>query len=341
MTSYNDIKHLFPVTITKEIDFKKGVSSVLNEYCSILEHNKEPITTINSCKEINKQLLRIIENVYKGSHSKAYTQLENLLKNKNDKYGININDLLRKEDGYFYRMRYMDNRNDANYKELFHIPFTKRDKVTTERYSFPGLPCLYLGYSVYVCWEEMNRPDFSRVMISALKSKRKMNLLDLRKPIYHRWKQTNLKTIPLVLACQIVVSDKNANFKSEYIIPQLIMEYIITNHEEIDGITYSSVIKDKQFDCPADKFYNIALPAIQSPKDKLYSTKLKELFEITDPTCEEYERLNRHIGVNDITNIIKNTSVPQNRKYEISIFNEIEKTLKNVNLFPMHLITEE
>lgn len=341
MTSYNDIKHLFPVTITKGIDFKKGVSSVLNEYCSILEHNKEPITTINSCKEINKQLLRIIENVYKGSHSKAYTQLENLLKNKNDKYGININDLLRKEDGYFYRMRYMDNRNDANYKELFHIPFTKRDKVTTERYSFPGLPCLYLGYSVYVCWEEMNRPDFSRVMISALKSKRKMNLLDLRKPIYHRWKQTNLKTIPLVLACQIVVSDKNANFKSEYIIPQLIMEYIITNHEEIDGITYSSVIKDKQFDFPADKFYNIALPAIQSPKDKLYSTKLKELFEITDPTCEEYERLNRHIGVNDITNIIKNTSVPQNRKYEISIFNEIEKTLKNVNLFPMHLITEE
>lgn len=341
MTNFNDIKHLFPLKIDKGTDFKEGVKKVLHEYCRILEQNREPPTVINSCKEINKQLLRIIENVYKGSHSKAYTQLENLLKNKNDKYGININDLLRKEDGYFYRMRYMDNRNDANYKELFHIPFTKRYKVTTERYSFPGLPCLYLGCSAYVCWEEMDRPDFSRVMISALKSKRKMNLLDLRKPIYHRWEQTNLKTIPLVLACQIAVSDKNANFKSEYIIPQLIMEYITTNHEEIDGITYSSIIKDKQFDFPADKYYNIALPAIQGPNDKMYSTKLKELFEITDPTCEEYERLNRHIGVNDITDIIKNTNVPQNRKYEISIFNEIEKTLKNESLFPMHLITEE
>lgn len=339
MISFNDIKHLFPVRIDKETDFKDGLKKVLKEYCSLLEQKGETISVITFCKEISKQILNIINNIHKGAHSTAYSQLANILNDKNEKYGISINDLLYVDDGYFYRMRYMDERRDANYKELFHIPFTKREKVTTERYSFPGLPCLYLGSSIYVCWEEMGRPDFSRVMISAMKSKRKMKLLDLRAPIYHRWDQTSLISIPLVLACQIVVNNKDAKFKNEYIIPQLMMEYIITNHEEIDGIIFSSVFKDMQFDFPADKYYNIALPAIQR-NNEIYSTHLTDLFAITDPTCEEYERLNRHIGVNDISDTIEKTFVLQNMKYEISIFNEIEKSLKNESLFPLRNITE-
>jgi hypothetical protein len=35
-------------------------------------------------------------------------------------------------------------------RELFHIPFQSRERVATQRYSIPGLPCLYLGGSVWV-----------------------------------------------------------------------------------------------------------------------------------------------------------------------------------------------
>ena len=336
MTSFDNIKHLFPIQIMN--DYRESLRKSLEEYCMILEARKEDATIVSSCRAINEQILKIIDNIRKGAHSTAYRQLENILIDKNDKYGINVSDLIHETEGYFYRMRKIDDRRNIGAKEMFHIPFDKRNIVSTERFSFPGLPCLYLGYSVYVCWEEMGRPEFSRVMISALKTTRKLRLLDLRAPIYHRWNQTNKKSLPLILACQVAVEDKDAKYKSEYIIPQLMMEYIITNHENIDGILYSSVFKDDQFEYPADKFYNIALPAIEESKSEKYSQRLKSLFTITSPTCEEYERLNRHIGVNDISGTISRTTVIQNRKYEISIFKEIEDSLKNEELFPMHII---
>ena len=92
------------------------------------------------------------------------------------------------------------------------------------------------------------------------------------------------------------------------------------------------------FDDIKHLFPVLALPAIEESKSEKYSQRLKSLFTITSPTCEEYERLNRHIGVNDISGTISRTTVIQNRKYEISIFKEIGDSLKNEELFPMHII---
>lgn len=338
MTSFDDIRHLFPIIIKNGNDYKETLQNSLEDYCSILEGRNEDVSVIESCRAISKQILRIIDKIRQGAHSTAYKQLENILNDKNGKYGITVDEMTHEQEGYYYRMRKIENRRNLGAKDMFHVPFDKRNIVTTERYSFPGLPCLYLGCSVYVCWEEMDRPEFSRVMTSALKTTRKLRLLDLRAPIHRRWNQTNKKSIPLILACQVAVSDKEGKYKSEYIIPQLMMEYIISNHKNIDGILYSSVFKDKQFEYPADKFYNIALPAIQDSKVEKYSQKLKDLFLVTDPTCEEYERLNRHIGVYDITSTIDRTMVTQNRNYEISIFKEIEDSLKDEKLFPLYTI---
>lgn len=340
MTTYNDIKHLFPITLSNSKDYEETLRCKLEECCSILEKNEEESSIVTSCKAIKEQLLKIIDNIRKGAHSTAFKQLENILNDKNEKYGIKVEELIQEEDGYFYRMRKVEDRRKIEHKDMFHIPFDKRNIVTTERYSFPGLPCLYLGCSVYICWEEMDRPEFSHVMISALKATRKLRLLDLRAPTYRRWDKMNKKSLPLLLACQVVVADKDAKYKSEYIIPQLMMEYIITNYENIDGILYSSVFKDKRFEYPTDRFYNVALPAIEEAKNEKYSRKLKSLFTITDPTCEEYERLNRHIGVKDISDTINKTTVVQNRKYEISIFKEIEDSLKNEKLFPMYVVKD-
>jgi hypothetical protein len=38
-------------------------------------------------------------------------------------------------------------------KQIFHVPFEKRRLVQNQRYSIAGLPCLYFGSSLWICWE--------------------------------------------------------------------------------------------------------------------------------------------------------------------------------------------
>ena len=65
---------------------------------------------------------------------------------------------------------------------MFHIPFNKRGKVETQRYSAPGYPCLYLGSSVNACWEELGQPRFDDMMVSRFVVKEAFPVLDLRMP---------------------------------------------------------------------------------------------------------------------------------------------------------------
>ena len=56
---------------------------------------------------------------------------------------------------------------DLHRNDLFHIPFELRHMVATQRYSMPGLPCLYLAGSIYTCWEEMGRPPLHELQCAA------------------------------------------------------------------------------------------------------------------------------------------------------------------------------
>ena len=56
--------------------------------------------------------------------------------------------------------------------EMFHIPYDKRNLVGNQRYSLFGLPCLYLGGSSYICWEELGRKDFSTTNYSGYSLKK-------------------------------------------------------------------------------------------------------------------------------------------------------------------------
>lgn len=59
-----------------------------------------------------------------------------------------------------YRFRKKDSdQNELNREEIFHLPSHERHLVGTNRYSIPGHPCLYLGLSLKVCWEEFGRPS--------------------------------------------------------------------------------------------------------------------------------------------------------------------------------------
>ena len=79
-----------------------------------------------------------------------------------------------------YKMRVGTNHTYTS-DEMFHIPFNLRGLVSTNRYSIPGLPCVYLGSSPLTCWEELNKPDLNTIQTSLYITK-DIRYMDLSTP---------------------------------------------------------------------------------------------------------------------------------------------------------------
>lgn len=88
---------------------------------------------------------------------------------------------------------------------------------------------------------------------------------------------------PIVIACSIKVSNNDAYFKSEYIFPQFLMEWI--RKENLDGLKYLSTkinIEEAKEILSYPLFINFALP-IKERLQNGYCNKLKNYFKITVP----------------------------------------------------------
>lgn len=122
---------------------------------------------------------------YLGLHSRAYNKFRELLIGKSQIIGVLQPELINMGPS-FYRMRAFTDRIGISYRDMFHIPLDKRGIVKTQRYSILGYPCLYLGCSVYACWEEMRRPPLDTCMVSRFEQSRPETLrfIDLTIPEY-------------------------------------------------------------------------------------------------------------------------------------------------------------
>ena len=197
----------------------------------------------------------------------------------------------------FYRAR-MGNQKQYSKKELFHIGFENRHLVSTNRYSIPGIPALYLGDSTYVCWEEFDRPRFRELWFSRLQNSKPIKITeillinDALEKINAKNEKSRIKIIhllryliyfPITIACTIKVKH-NGSFKPEYIISQMLLEYVLKN-EEIDGIKFPSTKIDynqiSNIDC-----YNYIFP-VKTNKKEGVCDKLTAYFNMTDPTSIE------------------------------------------------------
>ena len=211
-------------------------------------------------------------------------------------------------DEFYYRARERKIGVDFSIKDMFHIPLNKRGIVSTQRYSSPGYPCLYLGNSVYSCWEEMRRPVFNNLMFSAYKVKYPFKVFDMRVPNYSDYSPEKLiqtiNRVPLMLACSFVVKHSSDVFKPEYIISQLLVETIISNNRKITqreksaidpdviwGVIYTSTHINNDFPYGKQFLQNIVLPVIESNNPSTYCYCLASLFDISRPLCYEYESL--------------------------------------------------
>ncbi len=197
---------------------------------------------------------------------------------------------------------------------MFHMPFEKREYVTTQRFSIPGLPCLYLSNSVYGCWEELGRPDINKMQVSRLKLENyRINILNLSlSPEYlnrHlkiltsedflRGEKTSKETLdeqdfltlnyimrwPLIAACSIKVDETARTFKPEYIFPQFLLQWV-SHNKEVDGIKYFSVRTNPSSEHDHSLFANYAFP-VKEIKSKGLCEHLTNSFSITEPVSWE------------------------------------------------------
>lgn len=226
------------------------------------------------CSSINES----IKLYYEGYPSKSFNVFkqgldlvsENLFKQKR-------NVSISPKDNNFYRGRIM---NDGIFSksEMFHIPFEKRGLIKMQRYSIHGFPCLYLSDSIYTCWAELNKPPIEKVQFVRMELDYKFLQLsignylleslyelavvknEMDEDIFDDWVLNFLFTWPLSLACYVNVKDKLADFKPEYIVPQMLLEWIRLS-EDLDGIKYYSAkgLAGKQ-KIASSNFNNYAIP---------------------------------------------------------------------------------
>lgn len=185
-------------------------------------------------------------------------------------------------------------------KDMLHIPFNSRGLVATQRFSMPGIPCSYFATSSLGCWLEMNMPNKDTFWISSFSLNKELKVLNLciqqhqingscsliKKQEEFDLAMQEIKIWPLVCATSFSVLEKNRNFKSEYIISQLIMQCL--KEFGIDAIAYNS---KKMVDFYAyPQCVNLAIPAISKDVD-LYSD-ISNHIELTEAiSFGEFSRL--------------------------------------------------
>lgn len=346
---YNNLVATLPVKRNNSKDYKELVNDLLKNFCEQVETYDEILPRdLEDIVEITNAIKDIVVLVYEGRDYTAFQKLYDLMDGEHCKLIHVLQKHITNDDGNFlnfYRMRKFENRRNISYKEMFHIPFGMRGKVTTQRYSIPGYPCLYLGESTYGCWEEIGRPPLSSCMVSKYKTKDHLLLIDLTIPTKECLNHPNtfltmLWRYPFILVCMIPVKDESSTFKPEYLFPQLLMKYIIEKYHKsknkdsehnYKGIYYTSVYKNSEFDFPENVFNNYAITTLETTQSTNFCPVLCRHFKLTNPTCEEYERIRTATNSDLIWN-------DERSNYEKSSFGLVERALNDEKRFPMNNI---
>lgn len=265
----------------------------------------------NTIHRLYQTITSAMENFLAGNIKEAYDVFDQGLSETEIsriifEISIPLSDLFD-EKNKLYRVRKSDKPLKSR-QDMFHLPFNKRHLVGAQRYSVAGLPCLYLGTSIFVCWLEMEKPDFDKLYISAFEPANKSNELNIidfaytihsmfnfeRNEILFNTETTDefkkrtlarLVLLPLVIACNYIKSESNAHFNVEYIIPNLLMQWISrTKRDNVDGIMYKTTKMKNEVNSKIG--INVIIPPKITYNDSIsnnYCPRLASTFKLTNP----------------------------------------------------------
>lgn len=280
-------------TLEKKLELFFEKINELPNTDKVLSEIKSKMSLID---KISKSLLKIIDEYLKGRQVGASKEFEELLRDESLKNKvlelIESLESQNKDGNQLFRIRQCDD-NLIERKDIFHIPFSKRHLVANQRYSIAGLPCLYLGSSIYVCWLELDRPKFSDIYISGFQSNNSINVLNLAYDLELIINDFSLGNIdktefinrfllwPLNMACSFQVKYPKAPFHEEYIIPGLLLEWISLESEKIRGLKYFTTKLGSSIN--SKHCINYVFPPKNLGRDYEYCPILTKDFLLTNP----------------------------------------------------------
>lgn len=295
-------------------DYYKGFLTELKESFSLATKNDFPDSFYVKLKEtlfpeIKKQC-NLILGITKLNHGYLRTQryelfdalMKSLIESKAFRYlPINKDDpivRIRSGSGPFER------------KDLFHIPYDRREITSHQRFSDLGDSCLYLSIypglkyfsddMIYLSWLESGMPK--TFYFSLFEVQNKLTCLHLAKQgstYLKEYDEANtqerkadrleaieqyLLTFPLRAAISMSVEDKfvedGINYYEEYEFPQLLIQWLQEN-SSFDGLTYQSAKKIP--DANNCTSYNAVFPAKNIDRTTGYDENLKKAFKLSPP----------------------------------------------------------
>lgn len=295
---------------------------------------------LEEAEHTKQRVIDSINDYYSGNLMGASTEIQRLHWHFKDTLNVRT---IKKGD-IWYRGRVMKRGKKLfNRKEMFHIPDNHRENVSNQRFSVNGYPCLYLGKSVWDCWEELDEPYFDDICFSAFKATEDIKLADLTLPTIEEIVNQGesiiyfnlLSNLPLIISCSIKTQNESVSFKHEYIIPQLLMVDLI-NLKEYDGYLFSSTKQNVALEWDERYLHNVVLPVSTQFDEEGLCMKLKKKFIVTEPVCYKYEFLKANVSnlsfaTDDYIDNMSSSYEKETDSYPESLFGQIEKVLKAKN----------
>lgn len=216
----------------------------------------------------------------------------------------------------FFRVRVSEKEKLSEPKDLFHIPYKKRHLITNERYSLAGHPCLYLASYLHIAWQECGYPhkyyysefQYQRdeenewKFITFLSPRYVANTwfvaINPPEDRYLKLAKSYLLTYPLIFACSIVNLNGNSAFKPEYVIPQMLTQWVYRHYDIAKGIKYFSCYNTD--DIRHFNGYNVVLPAKNIDYRRGLSKDLVSKFKVSKP-----QLLENKLGENEAETVKK------------------------------------
>lgn len=294
---------VLPKSIPKECSYLGFITKILNDYLTLLKSVSEKTIKIkglryetkleNICKnqtQFVEGILNTLKIYLDGKPAQAYETFSNTMDERLKKYKKMLSTKEFNEGESFYRLRKSEGNYAFTTHEMFHVPFELRGTLNTQRYSIPGFPSLYLGKTIYVAWEELKRPMLENFQAVRLRSTKKITYLDLT---VNDWGTNNMNkdaykyfmTWPLIAACSIQVKNTEHTFKQEYIIPQLLLQWI-RNTNVLDAIIYQSTHIKIDTLTPIKDMYNIVIP-VKGIQEVGYCNDLMKMFTMTETVSKQ------------------------------------------------------
>lgn len=312
---------------------------------------------ISSLEHVCYKIIESLDEYLSGNAGSAYGKFEELM--NIPIINNNIPKLVRSLKGFLnfddklYRVR-CSNHELSERKDMFHIPFHLRHLVGTQRYSIAGLPCLYLGTSIYVCWQEMGKPDLNKMYISRYEclNEESVNVINFSYSL-ETLKKTEFENLffnfddehddnieiqkayivmyPLLMACSYNRAFNGSSFNIEYIIPNLLLQWISKEKSNVSGISYFST-KTPQLRHSKIGINFVFPPERTSVKLNGICSKLRGYFHLTKPISWQLINTIDSTEKSDIESMECFNNVDEGfvKHYKMTKFYKVERLLEKI-----------